>query len=196
MKCFIQTTRCWCHCSKATSIVSLAISARRARRWFFRCFWPAASRYCLLRCEEQGRRGVAGLLFCFLLVSVPYFSEQATNGYADVVVSFYFGAGSLYLYLWQTTGRDLFLVLSAFLTACAALTKNEGLVLIGIHLAWLAVVLLSRSGIANRRRLSSLGIYVCILAVVLMPWYRFQRLAGASERCDQQRGSRKWSSMG
>ena len=128
--------------------------------------------FATLRRAGQTRR--SGFFFCFILVSVPYFSEQATNGYADVVVSFYFGAGSLYLYLWQTTGKTLFLVLSSFLTACAALTKNEGLVLMGIHLAWLTVVLFSRSGVANRRMLSSLGIYVCILAVVLTPWYRFQ----------------------
>ena len=129
-----------------------------------------------LRRAGQSRRSC--LLFGFLLVSIPYFSEQATNGYADVVVSFYFGAGSLYLYLWQTTGTGLFLVLSALLTGCAALTKNEGLVLVGIHLVWLAAVLLSRSGIALRRRLVSLGIYFCILAAVLMPWYLFKNSLG------------------
>jgi hypothetical protein len=132
--------------------------------------------FAALRRAGQSRRGC--LLFGFLLVSIPYFSEQATNGYADVVVSFYFGAGSLYLYLWQTEGRGLFLVLSALLTGCAALTKNEGLVLVGIHLAWLAAVLLSRSGIALRRRLVSLAIYFCILAAVLMPWYLFKNSLG------------------
>jgi hypothetical protein len=130
----------------------------------------------VLRRVGQSRRG--SLLFGFLLASIPYFSEQATNGYADVVVSFYFGAGSLYLYLWQTTGTGLFLVLSALLTGCAALTKNEGLVLVGIHLAWLAGVLLSRSGIALRRRLAGLGIYFCILAAVLLPWYLFKNSLG------------------
>jgi hypothetical protein len=137
----------------------------------------AAVLFAALRRVGQTRRSC--FLFSFLLVSVPYFSEQATNGYADVVVSFYFGAGSLYLYFWQTTGRNFFLVLSASLTACAALTKNEGLVLVGIHLVWLAVVLLSRSGIANRRNLSCLGLYICILAVALMPWYRFQDSLGS-----------------
>jgi len=132
--------------------------------------------FATLRRAGQTRRSC--LLFSFLLVSVPYFSEQATNGYADVVVSFYFGAGSLYLYRWQTTGRDLFLVLSALLTACAALTKNEGLVLAGIHIVWLVVVLLSRSGITYRRMLSSLGLYLCVLVVVLTPWYRFQDSLG------------------
>jgi hypothetical protein len=132
--------------------------------------------FAALRRAGQTRRSC--LLFSFLLVSVPYLSEQATNGYADVVVTFYFGAGSLYLYLWQTTGRNLFLVLSALLTACAALTKNEGLLLVGIHLVWLAVVLLSRSGISNRSKLSCLGLYICILAVVLMPWYRFHESLG------------------
>jgi len=135
-----------------------------------------AALFAALRRAGQTRRSC--LLFSFLLVSVPYLSEQATNGYADVVVSFYFGAGSLYLYLWQTKGRNLFLVLSALTTACAALTKNEGLLLVGIHLVWLAVVLLSRSGIANRSRLSSLALYICILAVVLVPWYRFQESLG------------------
>ena len=129
-----------------------------------------------LRRAGQSRRSC--LLFGFLLVSIPYFSEQATNGYADVVVSFYFGGGSLYLYLWQTKGRGLFLVLSALLTGCAALTKNEGLVLVGIHFVWLAAVLLSRSEIVLRRRLVNLGIYFCILAAVLMPWYLFKNSLG------------------
>jgi len=129
-----------------------------------------------LRRAGQTRRSC--LLFSFLLVSIPYFSEQATSGYADVVVSFYFGAASLYLYLWQTTGRGLFLALSALLTGCAALTKNEGVVLCGIHLVWLAAVLLSRSGIAFRSKLASLGIYFCILAAVLMPWYLFKDSLG------------------
>ena len=129
-----------------------------------------------LRRAGQSRRGC--LLFGFLLVSIPYFSEQATNGYADVVVSFYFGAGSLYLYLWQTKGTGLFLILSALLTSCAALTKNEGFVLVGVHLVWLAAVLLSRSGIAFRRKLFSLGIYFCIVSAVLMPWYLFKNSLG------------------
>jgi len=136
----------------------------------------AAVLFAALRRAGQTRRSC--LLFSFLLVSVPYFSEQATNGYADVVVSFYFGAGSLYLYLWQSSGRNLFLALSSFLTSCAALTKNEGLVLVVVHLVWLAVALLSRSGIAARHKLSCLGVYVCILAVALIPWYRFQESFG------------------
>ena len=141
--------------------------------YFFGCL---AILMATLRRAGQSRRGC--LLFGFLLVSVPYFSEQATNGYADVVVSFYFGGGSLYLYLWQTKGTRLFLALSAVLTGCAALTKNEGLVLVGIHLVWLAAVLLSRSGIALRRRLVSLGIYFWILAAVVMPWYLFKNSLG------------------
>ena len=132
--------------------------------------------FAALRRAGQTRRSC--LLFSFLLVSIPYFSEHATNGYADVVVSFYCGAASLYLYHWQTTGRGLFLVLSALLTGFAALTKNEGLVLIGIHLVWLAAVLISRSSIAFRSKIVSLGIYLCILAAVLMPWYRFKESLG------------------
>jgi hypothetical protein len=132
--------------------------------------------FAALRRAGQTRRSC--LLFSFLLVSIPYFSEQATNGYADVVVSFYFGAGSLCLYLWQTSGRGLFLALSALLTGCAALTKHEGLVLACIHLVWLAGALLCQSGSEIRGRLLRFGVYVCILAVVVMPWYRFSRSLG------------------
>src|SRR5262245_19395323 len=66
--------------------------------------------FAALRREGQTRRSC--LLFSFLLVSIPYFSEHATNGYADVVLGFYFCAGTLYLYFWQITGETLFLVLS------------------------------------------------------------------------------------
>jgi len=132
--------------------------------------------FAALRRAGQTRRSC--LLFSFLLVSIPYFSKQATNGYADVVVSFYFGAASLYLYLWQTTGRRLFLAVSALLTGCAALTKNEGIVLVGIHLIWLAAALLSHSGIGFRSRFVRFGVYVCILAAVLVPWYLFKDSLG------------------
>ncbi len=80
--------------------------------------------FAALRRVGQTRRSC--FLFSFLLVSVPYFSEQATNGYADVVVSFYFGAGSLYLYLWQTTGRNLFLVLSALAHGMRSADEERG----------------------------------------------------------------------
>ncbi len=123
--------------------------------------------------RRAGQSWQSCLLSCFLLVSIPYFSEQATNGYADVVVSFYFGAGSFYLYLWQTRDNRLFLAISALLTGFAGLTKNEGLVLSGIHLLWLAAALLSGAPVTRRSRLASFGIYLCILTAVLLPWYLF-----------------------
>jgi len=156
--------------------------------------------FAVLRKAGQTRR--SGLLFSFLLTSIPYFSQQATNGYADVVMSFYFGGGTLYLYLWQTTGNGLFLALSALLTACAALTKNEGLVIVGVHLLWLAGVLLSRAGTARRRKLISFGTYFCILAAVLTPWYLFKVSLGVGNDVINSEAFRagfswkSWSRMG
>lgn len=119
----------------------------------------------------QSRR--SSLLFSFLLVSIPYFAEQATNGYADVAIGFYFGAGSLYLYLWQTTGKSIFLPLSALCSGFAALTKNKGELLAGFHLIWLMGVLILRPcGSGFRAR--ALGLYAGILAGILMPWYLFK----------------------
>lgn len=132
--------------------------------------------FAALRRAGQTRR--SGFFFSFLLVSVPYLIEQATNGYADVVISFYFGAGSLYLYLWQTTNRDVFLLLSALLTGFAALTKNEGLVLIGIHLVWLVAALILQSERQLRDKLARFGVYTCVVVAVLIPWYLFKDSLG------------------
>ena len=195
MKCFTQTIRCWFHSWRATSIAVLVTSARRARRLSFRLFLAgcAAILFTALRRSGQTRRSC--LFFCFLLVSVPYFSEQATNGYADVVVSFYFGAGSLYLYLWQTTRRRLFLVLSALVTGGAALTKNEGLVVIGIHLVWLGAALLSDSRVGFKSRLRSIWSLHLHSGHPPDAVVSFQGFTRASERCHQRRSSRRRSQL-
>jgi hypothetical protein len=132
--------------------------------------------FAALRRAGQTRR--SAFVFSFLLISIPYVFEQATNGYADVVITFYFGAGSLYLYLWQAMKRDFFLVLSAVFTGFAALTKNEGLVLICIHLVWLLAALQLQSHRRLWNKLARFGIYGCVLVAVLVPWYLFRDSLG------------------
>jgi hypothetical protein len=116
----------------------------------------------------------------------PTFLNRRRNGYADVVVSFYFGARQPVPLSLATQGTGLFLVLSALLTGCAALTKNEGPVLVGIHLVWLAAVLLSRSEIAaSAQACQSWNLFLhsgCRSDAVVS----FQELTWASERCYQQ----------
>lgn len=111
------------------------------------------------------------LIFTFFMVSVPFVTEQATNGYADIVICFYFGISSLFLFLWLQTENVPFLTLSALLAGFAALTKNEGLVL-GLILT-LGLLLQS---VRRRRGRSLIRIwqpaltYVSIWVFVALPW--------------------------
>jgi hypothetical protein len=112
------------------------------------------------------------LAFTFMLVSIPYFASQATNGYVDGVVSFYFGAGSLYLYLWHRNRNPLLLVISAALTGFAGLTKNEGILLAGIQLLILGVTLaFARDRATDRSQLRLFAAYLGILFAILLPWF-------------------------
>jgi hypothetical protein len=129
-------------------------------------FWA-----CLRRAELPPSRALA---FTFMLSSIPYFTSQATNGYADGVVSFYFGAGSLYLYLylWHRSRDPLLLVISALLTGLATLTKNEGILLAGIQSLVLGLVLASARDMAARRsRLKIFAAHLGILSAILLPWF-------------------------
>jgi hypothetical protein len=127
---------------------------------------------CLRRAEFPPSRALA---FTFMLSSIPYFASQATNGYVDGVVSFYFGAGSLYLYVWQHSRDPLLLVISAALTGFAALTKNEGILLAGIQLLILGLTLASaRERALDRSQLKLFAAYLGILSAILLPWFLFR----------------------
>lgn len=126
--------------------------------------------HCLKR---AGLNRPTALAFTFLLVSIPYFNQHATNGYADIVITFYFGIGTLYLYLWRSTGSFLFLAIAALLMSFAALTKNEGLVLAVIpFIALVANLAAKRESILFlKKRVMSLALYFLTLMVIVLPWY-------------------------
>jgi hypothetical protein len=127
---------------------------------------------CLRRAGFPPSRALA---FTFMMSSIPYFASQATNGYVDGVVSFYFGAGSLYLYLWQRSRDPLLLVISAALTGFAALTKSEGILLAGIQLLILGLTLASaRDRALDRSQLKLFAAYLGILSAILLPWFLFK----------------------
>ncbi len=121
--------------------------------------------------RKLGNNRTHCLVFTFLLASVPYFSEHATNGYAEVALTFYFAAGSLYLCVWQAKGGWLLLVVSALFTGFTGFTKNEGLLLCLIQLVVLAGVLFQRRSVMTRRQLvTCFATYVLVLLVLLLPW--------------------------
>lgn len=132
----------------------------------------AATLIVLYSClQKLGYSRTTTLVCTFLLASVPYFSEHATNGYADLVVSFYFGASSLYLYVWCVKGGWVFLATSALFTGFAGLTKNEGLVLGAVQLIVLvASWVFNRQKMTRMRLMSCLATYLVLVVAIVLPW--------------------------
>jgi hypothetical protein len=114
---------------------------------------------------------VARLTFTFLLASVPFFSAQATNGYADIVLAYYFLTATIYLFRWIQQPRIVFLILASTLVAMAGLAKNEGL-LMGVVLAAVLGIALLRKRVTGPLWQTSFYAFsfLLVLAAVLAPW--------------------------
>ncbi len=141
----------------------------------FPAFWLA----CLLFMGSAGERlGLCrkerlGLMF--LLGAIPLYSSQTTIGYADAIIAFYFGTGTIYLYWWFRDERLADLVLSSLLMGFAGMTKNEGSAL-GL-ICWLVMIAFTirdnkRTSIKSRWRLC--GLYFLIQLAVQLPWLAFR----------------------
>lgn len=83
------------------------------------------------------------LLFTFLLATIPQLTNYATNGYADMLFAFYYSASIFYIYLWIKEKSGLFLTLSFIMLALGIWTKNEGIALVVVNIAIIAIYLLS-----------------------------------------------------
>ena len=123
----------------------------------------AGEKYGLSRSERLG--------LMFMLVAVPFYNSQATTGYADFVLAYYFGTGTLFLYWWVRDERLADLVVSSLLLGFAGMTKNEGLAL-GL-VSWVVMIIFTirdskRSSIKARWLLC--GLYFLIQFVVQLPW--------------------------
>jgi hypothetical protein len=111
------------------------------------------------------------LLFAFLLASIPQFSNYATNGYHDMVLSFYTFGSVLFLLLWfDERSSPGFLILSAIMAGLAGWTKNEGL----LYCVTGSVVLFTFLA-ANRRNITKKEIYLALMYIGIIiaissPW--------------------------
>jgi hypothetical protein len=124
------------------------------------------------------------LLYTFLLASLPELSVQASNGYADILICFYFSGSLLLLLQWMKKRTLAPLVLSALFGGAAALTKNEGLMLGLINCVILALYLFCSE---LRTRWKTFLLYAAVLSCVELPWLILrQRYALASDFLNAQ----------
>ncbi len=122
------------------------------------------------------------LIFTFLLGTIPQFKEYATNGYADLVVAFYYSAGFLFLYLWLREDRKGWLILSALFSVACAWTKNEGipLCLLNFVLMLMALFIKARRGdkVSTPQAAAAVSFYMLAMAVFIFPWEAFKASHG------------------
>jgi hypothetical protein len=143
------------------------------------------------------RRERLGMMF--LLGAIPFYSSQTTTGYADVILAFYFGTGTIFLYWWVRDERLADLVLSSLLLGFAGMTKNEGLAL-GL-ICWLVMIAFiirdnKRTSIKSRWMLC--GLYLLIQLAVQLPWLMFRasfRLSNDVVNKDALWASLHWSTL-
>ncbi len=64
------------------------------------------------------------LLFTFVLASIPFFVEFASNAYTNLPYSFYFGAGIIYLYRFMQERDKGLLILSGILLGLSAWIRS------------------------------------------------------------------------
>lgn len=127
-----------------------------------------------------GRR--SALIFTFLLASLTQVNNFSQNGYADLVLAFYYSLGALSIYLWFIKeGRD-FLFLAAVFSAIGAWVKNEGIALCFLNLLLLSVLTWVKKGSLDKARLKAAGrgmaFYLTMALLFIAPWYWFRHSLG------------------
>ena len=133
-------------------------------------------------------RRKTALLFTFFLSTVPQLCDYATNGYADIVLTFYYTLSALYLFLWMKERTALYLGLSGIFAVLAIWTKTEGLMLAVINVCVLSMDMIykkqwSKAGVVYALFLSGLLIcYWVLLNSLGLQVHSDVSLASLSER--------------
>lgn len=119
------------------------------------------------------------IIFTFFLASIPHFNKYASNGYADLILGFYYSVGFLYLYLWFNESDRIYLLISAIFTALACYVKCDGIFLAGISaMTFLSFILFG--GVKNRGKIfKDFIFYISILALLSLPMFLLKQITFA-----------------
>lgn len=120
------------------------------------------------------------LIFTFFLASIPHFNNFASNGYADLILGYYYCVSFLYLYLWFRNNDRIYLFLSIIFTAMTCYVKCEALLLTLISvLTFLSFVLCSKS--ENRGSAFKAFIFYIFMVVLLsLPMFLLKHFTSAN----------------
>jgi len=117
------------------------------------------------------------LLFTFLASTFPFIVYHATTAYADVPITVYYGAATIYLYLFMKelhqgnrSKADTLLLIALSLLGIAVWAKKAALVLAGINLVMLAIFLFFNRIQLDRTTWRSIAGALLIFLLFAGPW--------------------------
>lgn len=127
--------------------------------------------YCVLRrCMARKE----SLVFTFLMATIPQFAEYATNGYADFILTFYYSASFLCLFLWTRERHRGFVYLSLLFSALSLWAKTDAIILIIANMLAVAVYLSA----IDRQSLKGGLFYIASSALLVAAYLSIKRSIG------------------
>ncbi|OGC11399.1 hypothetical protein A3K48_02645 [candidate division WOR-1 bacterium RIFOXYA12_FULL_52_29] len=119
--------------------------------------------YCRLRAQTSRLKA---LIFTYLLTSFPLIILHSGNAYSDLMQTFYYSAGAIYLLSWFKENKTHLLFSSAILFGIGNFVKQSGIPLWGMSVVVLAIFLLFERPKESWNGLKSLG----LAAMISAPW--------------------------
>lgn len=123
---------------------------------------------------------LAALIFTTMLAFTPYFYIRTHAGYADTILAFYLLITWYCFSLYKRENNSAAFFLTAFFAACAAWTKQEGILFCLVVCLFIAYDVFSK--VKSKREVACaikrLSCFVCIIAIFSLPWICFKSIAG------------------
>lgn len=122
---------------------------------------------------------VYGLLFTFLLSTLPFIVYHATTAYSDFPMTFYYATATIYLFLFmkdfpQNKDRSFVNITISFaLLAIAVWAKRAGIVLSGVNIVMLMVYLTTQRKDIQKPDFKKLAIGFIIFMLAISPWIAY-----------------------
>jgi len=110
------------------------------------------------------------LLFAYLFTSFPLIIYHAGTAYSDLMQTFYYSAGIIYLFQWMRQGEHADLYFSALLLGIGNFVKQSGIPLWVIA----TIVLFIYIFIEKKDELKRGGIFILISFLISAPWLFYQ----------------------
>ena len=108
-----------------------------------------------------------------LPILVIFANGNASSGYADFPLSYFFTAFVVALLIWSDSGNSRYLWLASVLGACTMLAKNEGTALWGIAVMTFALL----EGLSARKpivRILQLTLSCAVTFILVAPWFHLR----------------------